>query len=106
MPAPVKIATCCYCGSRAMLTLAGRVQHHLACSACGAPLTAMKALRVEEVPKARRPADAVAPAAPRPRSPKPALRTKERSWKRRPLISRRVLDRLEDVIEEIVDLFD
>ena len=41
-----KIATCCYCGTRAALVLkdmpGGR--HELACAACGAPLHEMKAI--------------------------------------------------------------
>ncbi len=44
-----KIATCCYCGTRAALTLRGKVQHELACSNCGAPLHEMKMLRSDAV---------------------------------------------------------
>ena len=33
-----KIATCCYCGTRAALVLTGEVRHELACASCGAPL--------------------------------------------------------------------
>jgi transcription initiation factor TFIIIB Brf1 subunit/transcription initiation factor TFIIB len=36
-----KIATCSYCGTRAVLVL-DRVRHELTCSACGAPLHDMK----------------------------------------------------------------
>lgn len=45
MSAPTKIATCSYCGTRAALVLNGRVRHELACSACGAPLHDLKALK-------------------------------------------------------------
>ena len=38
MTANYKIATCCYCGTRAALQLRGDVQHELACASCGAPL--------------------------------------------------------------------
>ncbi|WP_299502628.1 hypothetical protein [uncultured Roseobacter sp.] len=38
-----KIATCCYCGTRAALVL-GRNRHELACSSCGAPLHDLKRL--------------------------------------------------------------
>ncbi|QGX98968.1 hypothetical protein EI983_12075 [Roseovarius faecimaris] len=41
MPHNVKIATCCYCGTRAALVL-DRARHELACRACGAPLHEMK----------------------------------------------------------------
>ena len=47
MPQSSKIATCCYCGSRAALVLKGKVRHELACSNCGAPLHEMKMLRTE-----------------------------------------------------------
>lgn len=40
-----KSATCCYCGSKAVLTLGGKMRHELKCSACGAPISQMKALR-------------------------------------------------------------
>jgi hypothetical protein len=41
-----KIATCCYCGARAALTLGGDVQHELACASCGAPLHELKQMPV------------------------------------------------------------
>ena len=41
-----KIATCCYCGTRAALKLSGEVQHELACSSCGAPLHEIKQMPV------------------------------------------------------------
>lgn len=40
-----KIATCCYCGTRAALVLSGETRHELSCSACGAPLHNLKQLR-------------------------------------------------------------
>lgn len=42
-----KIATCCYCGTRAALVLRGKERHELSCSTCGAPLHDMKMLRSE-----------------------------------------------------------
>ena len=42
-----KIATCCYCGTRAALKLGGSVQHELACSSCGAPLHDLKMMPVQ-----------------------------------------------------------
>lgn len=38
-----KIATCCYCGTRAALVL-GKSRHELSCSSCGAPLHDLKRL--------------------------------------------------------------
>ncbi|MEM9726658.1 MAG: hypothetical protein AAF909_14510 [Pseudomonadota bacterium] len=48
MPGKVKIASCCYCGRRATLTL-GAVgeQRELVCAGCGAPLRRLKAVRSE-----------------------------------------------------------
>ncbi len=40
-----KIATCCYCGTRAALVLEGG-RHELSCGTCGAPLHLMKAMPV------------------------------------------------------------
>ena len=42
-----KIATCCYCGTRAALVLRGEGRHELSCASCGAPLHLMKNLPVE-----------------------------------------------------------
>ncbi|MCT8159857.1 hypothetical protein [Pseudoruegeria sp. SHC-113] len=46
MPHPTKIATCCYCGTRAALVLTGQERHELACSGCGAPLHNLKVMPV------------------------------------------------------------
>lgn len=40
-----KIATCCYCGTRAALVLRGTTRHELSCGSCGAPLHNLKQLR-------------------------------------------------------------
>ncbi len=40
-----KVATCCYCGTRAALVLTGQGRHELSCSACGAPLHNLKMLK-------------------------------------------------------------
>ncbi|MEL7344101.1 MAG: hypothetical protein AAFN59_04475 [Pseudomonadota bacterium] len=40
-----KIATCCYCGTRAALVFSDKGRHELACSACGAPLHDLKMLK-------------------------------------------------------------
>lgn len=47
-----KIATCCYCGTRAALVL-NQAKHELVCSSCGAPLHNMKALRNDAVDAAQ-----------------------------------------------------
>lgn len=43
-----KIATCCYCGTRAALVLTGD-RHELSCVGCGAPLHNLKRLRSDVV---------------------------------------------------------
>jgi hypothetical protein len=46
-----KIATCCYCGTKAALVLRGHTQHELACSSFGAPLSVMKHLKSAQAPE-------------------------------------------------------
>lgn len=45
-----KIATCCYCGTRAALVL-DKERHELVCSSCGAPLHDLKMLRTDAMEK-------------------------------------------------------
>lgn len=45
-----KIATCCYCGTRAALVLTGVTKHELSCAACGAPLHNLKHMPVHHDP--------------------------------------------------------
>lgn len=42
--AQTKIATCCYCGTKAALVLKGDTQHELSCASCGAALHNIKHL--------------------------------------------------------------
>ena len=49
MSYPTKIATCCYCGTRAALVLKGKSRHELACGSCGAPLHDLKMLPKDKV---------------------------------------------------------
>lgn len=42
-----KIATCCYCGTKAALVLRGTDHHELTCSSCGAPMSRMKSIKAE-----------------------------------------------------------
>ena len=85
MPGTItKIATCCYCGTRAALVLKGRERHELACSACGAPLRELKMLKAP-----------AAPATPR--------RKPDRRRKRKPLRLRKLLHEIADAVEDIFD---
>ena len=101
-----KIATCNYCGTRAVLVF-DQARHELTCSACGAPLHDMKFMPqpVENKPK-------------KASKPKPGKRAAAASvgaagWgfkdrktkkkrKKKPMF-RRVL---EDIFDEIEDIFD
>lgn len=95
MPA-TKIATCCYCGTRAALVLRGETRHELSCSACGAPLHNLKA-----IPADRTPPPKPAPSRHAPRHPAPpARRPKPR---KRKSLSRRILSEAFDLIEDIFD---
>jgi len=103
-----KIATCCYCGTRAVLVLRGKVRQELACSNCGAPLHALKMLP-------RQPEQATTSAMPHNRPPKRARKQKyrdDRPWrpakrKKSGTFGRRVMSKIWDAVEDVVDdIFD
>jgi hypothetical protein len=104
MPAS-KIATCCYCGTRAALVLTGERRHELACSSCGAPLHDLKRLKTGAAP-----APAPARLTGRPvqdrhyggEGPRgEALRGRKK--RRVKSFGRRALEEIWDVIEDIID---
>ena len=93
-----RIATCCYCGTRAALVLkdmpGGR--HELGCAACGAPLREMKA-----IPSAHPPGEVHGTVPPsRVRGTKPGRKRKKAgrmafgAWL------------LKEIVDEIEDIFD
>jgi nitrate/TMAO reductase-like tetraheme cytochrome c subunit len=90
---PSKIATCCYCGTRAALVLTGKERHELSCSSCGAPLHDLKMLPKWKAAPAKTVRSAVSHAPPR--------KTK-RKKKKKSMFSR-VFDEAWDVIEDIFD---
>lgn len=94
-----KIATCCYCGTRAALTLRGKERHELSCSTCGAPLHEMKMLRSDAV-RDRSPVRH-APSHGPSRRPVPP-----RGGKPRKSLKRRIAEELWDKAEDLFDLFD
>lgn len=107
MPAE-KIATCCYCGARAALVLAGKDRHELSCSSCGAPLHDLKMLRKDNgagagpgAAKAPRPARS-APRPVHPKQPHPKAVKKGKRKKRKGLL-REIFEEAFDVIEDIFD---
>ncbi|WP_092365961.1 hypothetical protein [Cribrihabitans marinus] len=98
MPAPRKIATCCYCGTRAALVLAGDTRHELSCAACGAPLRNLKMLPDRNSGRTQ-------PGRPKPSAPPPARKKKPkyRKPKKRKSVLVRFLDEAWDVVEDIFD---
>ena len=102
MPHAAKIATCCYCGTRAALTLRGFERHELACSNCGAPLSELKMLKVET----RGERDLVRPSRRRAAGWQRTPKKKKKAKKSRSL-SQRFLEEVWDVAEDIFDdIFD
>lgn len=99
-----KIATCCYCGTRAALVLSGERRHELACQACGAQLHDLKMLPKRETPLN----------ASRPHTPHPGRSSHERAMskinkrdhakrRKKKSFGRRALSEIFDVIEDIFD---
>ena len=100
---PVKIATCCFCGSKAALTLdAGR--HELACAQCGAPLHDLKQIPVP-APASAKPAVSprlrqFAPSKPA----KPAMKPKKEKYqKRKKSWLKKLTGEVFDIVEDIFD---
>ncbi len=107
MPAQ-KIATCCYCGTRAALVLSGENRHELACSSCGAPLHDLKMLpkaaggATARVAPSAYPNTRKAPKPTHPNQPHPkAVKSKKR--KKRKGLLRELMEEAWDVIEDIID---
>ncbi len=103
-----KIATCCYCGTKAALILRGKDKHELSCGNCGAPLHKLKMLPKQP---GRDDAQASAPSRktkrkrvekyPEYRDHRPKKRKKSKGF------GRRVVSGLWDVVEDVVDeIFD
>ncbi|MGR3511736.1 MAG: hypothetical protein ACU0GG_03160 [Paracoccaceae bacterium] len=100
-----KIATCCYCGTRAALTLRGTERHELACSNCGAPLHEMKMLRSNS--DAEREVRGLAPSRPYTKSDAPKYDQRRRKKKKKTKsLSRRFMEEVFDAAEDIFDIFD
>ena len=96
--AGTKIATCCYCGTRAALVLRGQSRHELSCSTCGAPLHAMKMLPTAASPAPKQPKRPYTP--PHPERMQPARPHKRRKGKS---LGRKVFSELWDIIEDVFD---
>lgn len=97
-----KIATCCYCGTRAALVLSGTVRHELACRSCGAALHDLKRLKVDHDGQKGLVRPSPVRAAPA-RAPRPAPAPRPKKRKRRKSFGRRMLEEAWDVLEDILD---
>ncbi|MBW4707795.1 hypothetical protein KX928_08355 [Roseobacter sp. YSTF-M11] len=99
-----KIATCCYCGTRAALVL-GKNRHELSCSSCGAPLHELKRLPQEHPGKT----ELVKPSAVRHTTSRPEkkkykkYKPRPKPYKRRKSFVKHMLEEAFDVIEDIFD---
>lgn len=113
-----KIATCCYCGTRAALVLRDGGRHELSCAACGAPLQALKSIPMDEDrpasrPRGNRPTQPApvrrqaARCAPGPARPEKSAsrpdKKKRRPRKRRKPLAARIFEEVWDVVEDIFD---
>lgn len=95
-----KIATCCYCGTRAALVLRGTVRHELSCATCGAPLHDLKMLRTDRIG----PPGPVKPSPVRgPQAARPERIRRKGSGKRRKGLGRKLLEEAWDLIEDVFD---
>ncbi|PYG27989.1 hypothetical protein [Pelagimonas varians] len=107
-----KIATCCYCGTRAALVM-DKSHHELVCSSCGAPLHNLKRMRTDAVeghPYA--PSHMTGPARPAThpygavdhrKPPKGDYSRKRKKSKKRKSLGRKIFKEAFDLIEDIFD---
>ncbi|MHA3976671.1 hypothetical protein ACW9UR_03205 [Halovulum sp. GXIMD14794] len=100
MPDRTKIATCSYCGTRAVLDFSKGPRHELICTACGAHLSEMKPLRTDRSGKSSPPRKAPHP------DPVPAKKPKKTKAKKRKSPFKRLGGHVEDIFDAIEDIFD
>lgn len=98
----VKVATCCYCGSKAALVLRGDSRHELTCGQCGAPLRMMKMLKSQPASTQR----GLKPGIdhhPRPQKGRYAQHPRHRKQKKRKGLFHHMVSEIWDEIEDIFD---
>lgn len=100
-----KIATCCYCGTKAALTLGRKDRVELVCRACGAPISVLKPLKASPPPK---PTPQRSPARERETfAAAPPRKRRKKSEKRRRGGLRATIEELIDELDDVFDdLFD
>ena len=99
---PTKIATCCYCGTKAALVL-DRARHELSCASCGAPLHDMKRLPGAPREEPRRNIPAYMPHRAQARRKRVAESLPPGRSKRRKSLLRRFVEEAIDVLEDVFD---
>ncbi len=100
MPA-TKVATCCYCGTKAALVLTGDVRYELACRTYGALLRRLKMLPKQPVPVTEPAAAPTRPIKANRKKSKPDRkhnRSKKDSYLKR--LGRKVFEEIWDEIED------
>lgn len=117
MPEGRKIATCSYCGTRAVLVF-DRARHELTCTACGAPLHDMKFMPKANEEKRKKSSYPAGPHTRLPTYPREAPSDRQPAWnrgwqaearkpdknrKRRKPLMRRMLEEFWDEVEDIFD---
>lgn len=99
-----KVATCCYCGTKAALVLRGKTRHELSCSQCGAPLRALKMLRADVGQVAEPVASVARPDhRPKPKTPKHKRGFAARKRSKAKRLFGKVVSEIWDEIEDIFD---
>ena len=104
MTYPTKIATCCFCGSKAALTL-DQGRHELSCAQCGAPLHDLKQLPVPKPEKTAHSAPLLRrfPAAGPVQNSKPKKKRKAQKYKKKKPWLTRIGKEIFDAVEDLID---
>ncbi|MCP4821188.1 MAG: hypothetical protein GY883_18550 [Shimia sp.] len=102
MPAASKIATCCYCGTRAALVFKEQGRHELACSSCGAPLHDLKAIPVQKHRAEREAAYSAKPKKSGGKSVK-SYKKPRKKLKSKKKFAKKFFEEAFDIIEDIFD---
>jgi protein-arginine kinase activator protein McsA len=106
VPHGAKIATCCYCGTRAALILTGSTRHELTCASCGAPLHDMKmfpSAQCTKSPAATQPRRSVTAVPMRVKDRKVKHVARRKKAKKKSSLGRKFLKEALDALEDIFD---
>jgi hypothetical protein len=98
-----KIATCCYCGTRAALVL-DKARHELGCASCGAPLHNLKRIPMEAPVETAKPREIKHSRPLQVKKQEHRLgKLKTHNPKRRKSLFSKALEEIFDVVEDIFD---